>query len=300
MKRWQISVPASTANIGPGFDSVGIALDLYLELEVQAGPEWEFIPMSDAVQGLPAGKDNMIYETALYVADRYGYSDLPACTVRMNSDIPLARGLGSSATALVAGIELADCLLSLQLSDEEKLDIAVSLEGHPDNAAPSILGGCVIGYYDDKVHYIQTPIKDVRFLAVIPSFKLATSDARAVLPDQLLYKDAVKASGIANVAVAALLQQNWKLLGEMMTKDLFHQPYRQSMIPHYEEVAASLQKAAYGVYLSGAGPTMIALIDEARADAIHAYYQNMYPDFEWLLLSCAAKGSCAEELAVEA
>nr|WP_318539273.1 hypothetical protein [Terribacillus saccharophilus] len=86
----------------------------------------------------------------------------------------------------------------------------------------------------------------------------------------------------------------------MMTKDLFHQPYRQSMIPHYEEVAASLQKAAYGVYLSGAGPTMIALIDETRADAVHAYYQNMYPDFEWLLLSCAAKGSCAEELAVEA
>ncbi len=72
------------------------------------------------------------------------------------------------------------------------------------------------------------------------------------------------------------------------------------MIPHYEEVAASLQKAAYGVYLSGAGPTMIALIDETRADAVHAYYQKMYPDFEWLLLSCAAKGSCAEELAVEA
>ncbi|MFP7492187.1 homoserine kinase [Terribacillus saccharophilus] len=300
MKRWHISVPASTANIGPGFDSIGIALDLYLELEVQAGSKWEFIPMSEAVQGLPAGEDNLIYQTAQHVARRCGFKKLPACTVRMNSNIPLARGLGSSATALVAGIELADCLLALQLSNEEKLDIAVSLEGHPDNAAPSILGGCVIGYYDDKVHYVQTLIKDVRFLAVIPPFELATADARAVLPEQLMYKDAVKASGIANVAVAALLQQNWKLLGEMMSKDLFHQPYRQAMIPHYGEIADSLKKAAYGVYLSGAGPTMIAVIDEAHAEAVHAHYQNMYPDFEWLLLSCAANGSCTEELAVEA
>lgn len=300
MKRWQISVPASTANIGPGFDSVGIALDLYLELEVQRGCEWEFIPMSDAVQGLPSGKENMIYQTAKFVAKRYGFEDLPACTVRMNSEIPLARGLGSSATALVAGIELADCLLSLHLRDEEKLEIAVSLEGHPDNAAPSILGGCVIGYYDDKVHHVQTPIKNVRFLAVIPPFELATADARAVLPEQLPYKDAVKASGIANVAVAALLQQDWKLLGEMMKKDLFHQPYRQSMIPHYGEIAASLQDRAYGVYLSGAGPTMIAVIEEAQAAAIHADCQNKYPGFQWLLLACAAKGSCTEELAVEA
>lgn len=300
MKRWQISVPASTANIGPGFDSVGIALNLYLELEVQPGDEWEFIPMSDAVQGLPSGKDNMIYETAMFAAKRYGYEELPACTVRMSSNIPLARGLGSSATALVAGIELADSLLSLQLSNEEKLEIAVGLEGHPDNAAPSILGGCVIGYYDDKVHYVQAPIKDVRFLAVIPPFKLATADARAILPEQLPYKEAVKASGIANVAVAALLQQDWQLLGEMIDKDLFHQPYRQLMIPHYGEIADSLQEAAYGVYLSGAGPTMIAVLDEAGADAIHADFQNKYPDFEWLLLSCAAKGSCAEELAIEA
>jgi homoserine kinase len=300
MKRWQIRVPASTANIGPGFDSIGIALDLYLELEVQPAAQWEFIAASEAVQGLPSGKDNMIYETALYVAKQYGLEDLPACSVRMTSDIPLARGLGSSATALVAGIELADCLLSLELSDAEKLDLAVSLEGHPDNAAPSILGGCVIGYYDGSVHYVQTPIDHVRFLAVIPPFELATSAARAVLPDQLAYKEAVQASGVANVAVAALLQQNWKLLGEMMKKDLFHQPYRQAMIPHYEEIANSLQEAAYGVYLSGAGPTMIAVVDEAQAASVHAQYQKKYPSFEWVLLSVAKQGSSTEELAVEA
>lgn len=108
---WEIKIPSSTSNLGAGFDSIGLALNLYLELTVTRGEEWRFVATSPALQGVPEGKENLIYQIAEQTAEKFGYHELPACTVEMKSDIPLARGLGSSATAVIAGIELADLLL---------------------------------------------------------------------------------------------------------------------------------------------------------------------------------------------
>ncbi|WP_231631476.1 hypothetical protein [Halolactibacillus sp. JCM 19043] len=126
---WRIKVPATTANLGAGFDSIGVALDLYLFIKVSASDEWAFVSHSKHLHDIPKGKDNYIYKIAKQVADRYDKGALPACHVELFSDIPLARGLGSSATAIACGIELANLLLDLHLSDHDKVQIATEIEG---------------------------------------------------------------------------------------------------------------------------------------------------------------------------
>ncbi|WP_117169001.1 homoserine kinase [Paraliobacillus sediminis] len=288
---WLIKVPATTANIGAGFDSIGVALNLYLSLKVDRSEKWEFVPCSDGMDELPRDEENLIYQIALQTANQFGHASLPTCRVEMTSDIPLARGLGSSATAIVGGIELANCLLHLNLSTEVKLEIATAIEGHPDNVAPSLLGGCVIGHYDKKLDCINVPIHDLVFLAVIPSFQLKTKEARAVLPVEFAYKESVQASSVANVSVAAICQGDWGLLGKMMEKDHFHQPYRKALIPHYDQLVNLLKSDVYGTFLSGAGPTMIALTTKEVVDRKLKEWQAYMPEMNWLRLEVENKGT---------
>jgi homoserine kinase len=287
---WKISVPATTANLGAGFDSIGVALNLYLTLEIEPADQWCFVPLSEDMKDLPRDQSNLIYKIADQTAKRFTEEPLPPCRVEMTSDIPLTRGLGSSATAIVAGIELANRLLTLHLSDEDKLQLATEVEGHPDNVAPSILGGCVIGHYDQSLDWMRIPIEGLVFLAIIPSFQLKTSDARAVLPKTFSYKTAVQASSVANVSVAAICQGNWPLLGEMMKKDPFHQPYRKTLIPHYDRLVTLLEEDVYGVFLSGAGPTMIALTSQQKVDEKLVEWQGAFPELEWRALTVENKG----------
>lgn len=295
---WAIRVPSSTSNLGAGFDSVGLALNLYLDLKVTPAQEWLFVPSSDGIMDIPTGKENLVYKIAEQTALQFGKDELPPCKVEMKSDIPLARGLGSSATAIIAGIELANVLLNLELSNEEKLDIATKIEGHPDNVAPSLMGGCVIGHFDYEVDWIKTPVTDVTFVAIIPDFELKTKEARAALPSEFSYKESVHASSVANVSVAAICQENWTLLGKMMKKDLFHQPYRKHLVPHYEEIEAYLEQDAYGIFLSGAGPTMIAIVDHNVVDDQLKKWKEQYPQFEWLPLQVENEGSLTMKLDV--
>lgn len=288
---WEIKVPATTANLGAGFDSIGVALELYLTLKVTLAEKWEFVPQSLNIEDLPTDRSNLIYKIAEKTARRFSDCSLPACRVEMTSKIPLARGLGSSATAIVAGIELANQLLKLNLSDNAKLDFAAEIEGHPDNVAPSILGGCVIGHYDQTVDQVRVTINDPIFLAIIPSFQLKTEDARHVLPQSFDYEKSVKASSVANVSVAAIFERNWSLLGKMMSKDNFHQPYRKRLVPHYDQVIAMLEKEVYGVYLSGAGPTMMALVDPLVVEQNLNKWKSIFPHFDWLALSVDNKGT---------
>ncbi|WP_117161424.1 homoserine kinase [Paraliobacillus sp. X-1268] len=287
---WLIKVPATTANIGAGFDSIGVALQLYLSLKVDQADKWEFVPFSDGMEDLPLDEENLIYQIALQTANQFGHAQLPTSRVEMTSDIPLARGLGSSATAIVGGIELANCLLQLNLSMEDKLELATAIEGHPDNVAPSLLGGCVIGHYDKNLDWINVPIHDLVFLAIIPSFQLKTKEARAVLPEEFAYKESVQASSVANVSVAAICQGNWRLLGKMMEKDHFHQPYRKKLIPHYDQLVNLLKEDVYGTFLSGAGPTMIALTTKEVIDRKLIEWQASMPELNWLPLAVENKG----------
>lgn len=291
-----IKVPATTANIGAGFDSIGIALNMALELTVTKASEWHFESESKALKDLPSEEDNYIYHIAKLIAMRFGKKNLPPCNVAMKSDIPLARGLGSSSTAVVAGIELANQLLELNLSKMEKADLATEVEGHPDNVAPAIYGGCVIGHVDNGFDFIHIPIEDdLIFVTAIPNFELETMYARSILPAYYSHKEAVKASSVANVSVAAIMQKNWPLLGKMMKKDLFHQPHRKVLLPDYEAVEKMLADEVYGMYLSGAGPTMIALAPVEVEEKLKEW-EEAFPHLDWKLLKADNTGMTVEKI----
>ena len=252
----KIIVPATSANVGPGFDSVGIAVTRYLTIEVLE-PADAWLIEHDLGAGIPTDEKNLLLQTALSIS-----TDMQPHRIKMTSEVPLARGLGSSSSVIVAGIELANQLANLQLSDAEKLRIATEIEGHPDNVAPAIFGNLVIAsYIGEDVQYVTADFPTCDLVAFVPSYQLKTSDSRNVLPTEWSYKEAVAASSVANVAIAALLKGDLVTAGRSIELDHFHERYRQSLVkefPRVKEVAHA--HAAYATYLSGAGPTIMNLL----------------------------------------
>ena len=272
----KIIVPATTANIGLGFDSIGIAVDLYLTLTVvEPSSEWKIEhPFGEAV---PTNEENLIIETALAVCPTLQPQHL-VC----KSDIPMTRGLGSSSSAIVAGIELANQLGKLNLTPQQKVEWATKLEGHPDNVAPAILGGLVVASYDEEsqeVDYLHKEIhSDIQGIALIPDFELSTKASRQVLPSEFVYSQAVQASSRSNVLVAALWQEDWENVSKIVEKDLFHEPYRETLIPFLTPVRKlAKEKEAIGTYLSGAGPTVMVLSSKENASSIVDYLKEQLP-----------------------
>ena len=259
----RITVPATSANVGPGFDSVGIAVTRYLTIDVLEAQENWWIE-HDLGEEIPNNEENLLLQTALQVA-----SDLPPHRLKMTSEVPLARGLGSSSSVIVAGIELANQLGKLSLSDEDKLEIATKIEGHPDNVAPAIFGNLVVAsYVDQQTNHLVLPFPECALVAFVPNYELKTSDSRNVLPSEWTYKEAVAASSIANVAIAALAKGDLRVAGKAIEADRFHERYRQQLVvefPHVKEVAH--QHDAYATYLSGAGPTIMTLLPVEHAEA---------------------------------
>ena len=272
----KIIVPATTANIGLGFDSIGIAVDLYLTLTVvEPSSEWKIEhPFGEAV---PTNEENLIIETALAVCPTLQPHHL-VC----ESDIPMTRGLGSSSSAIVAGIELANQLGKLNLTPQQKVKWATKIEGHPDNVAPAILGGLVVATYDEEsqeVDYLQKEIQsEIQGIALIPDFELSTKASRQVLPSEFVYAQAVQASSRSNVLVAALWQEDWENVSRIVEKDLFHEPYRETLIPFLTPVRKlAKEKEAIGTYLSGAGPTVMVLSSKGKSTTIVDYLQEQLP-----------------------
>ena len=257
----KIIVPATSANVGPGFDSVGIAVTRYLTIEVLEPADAWFIE-HDLGAGIPTDEKNLLLSTSLSIS-----TDMQPHRIKMTSEVPLARGLGSSSSVIVAGIELANQLANLQLSDAEKLHIATEIEGHPDNVAPAIFGNMVIAsYIGEDVQYVTADFPSCDLVAFVPSYQLKTSDSRNVLPKEWSYKEAVAASSVANVAIAALLKGDLLTAGRSIESDHFHERYRQSLVkefPQVKEVAHA--NGAYATYLSGAGPTIMNLLAPEHA-----------------------------------
>ncbi|MDV5962128.1 homoserine kinase, partial [Staphylococcus aureus] len=201
-----------------------------------------------------------IYHVAQQVASKYSV-DLPNLCIEMRSDIPLARGLGSSASALVGAIYIANYFGDIQLSKHEVLQLATEIEGHPDNVAPTIYGGLIAGYYNDvsketSVAHIDIP--DVDVIVTIPTYELKTEASRRALPQKLTHSEAVKSSAISNTMICALAQHNYELAGKLMQQDGFHEPYRQHLIAEFDEVKTiAIQHNAYATVISGAGPTIL-------------------------------------------
>ena len=252
----KIFVPATSANVGPGFDSVGIAVSKYLTIEVLE-PADAWLIEHDLGAGIPTDEKNLLLSTALSIS-----TDMQPHRIKMTSEVPLARGLGSSSSVIVAGIELANQLADLQLSDDEKLRIATKIEGHPDNVAPAIFGNLVIAsYIGEDVQYVTADFPTCDLVAFVPSYQLKTSDSRNVLPTEWSYKVAVAASSVANVAIAALLKGDLVTAGRSIELDHFHERYRQSLVAEFPQVKeVAHQHDAYATYLSGAGPTIMNLL----------------------------------------
>ena len=271
LTRFRIRVPASAANLGPGFDSLALALDLTNELEVeQTDSGLELTIEGTGQHELPQDASNLILRAALRMFRELGAKP-PGLRLRSVNHIPLGSGLGSSAAAIVAGLLAADAVAGAGLSRDELLKVASSLEGHLDNAAASIHGGLVIASEGPLV--CQIPIGDLQVAVVVPNLNLPTNQMRQALPRNVPLADAAFNLGRAAMVVEALRRGDFELLSRAM-EDRLHQPYRTPSIPGYEAArAAALQAGAAAVALSGAGPGVIAFARHGLASIAEAMAQ---------------------------
>jgi homoserine kinase len=259
----RIRVPASTSNLGAAFDAVGLALQLYLTVEVrelERGPSRLEFHGQDS-QLVPTDESNLIWRTLVEVAEQEGKT-LPPFSLRVENQIPITKGLGSSASAYLAGIVAADFLCRLDLGRDRWLEIVTAKEGHPDNAAPALHGGLVACISGAKIlcSRLQFPAHWT-VVAVTPEFELETKKARAVLPKHVSHGDAVFNVQRAAFLMAQLAQGRGEGLREAMA-DRLHQPYRSSLLPGLQEILELKDsEGLLGLALSGAGSTVVAFVD---------------------------------------
>jgi len=264
MQMIEITVPASTANLGPGFDTQGLALQLYLKVKIEQldSPVDQCIVLSgEGASELPRTKDNLIYRSALFAAEQEGVL-LPPARLYVENEIPIARGLGSSSAAIIAGLSLFEALSGMELGQEKLLKYGAQIEGHADNIAPALMGGLVTTCLLPCKRVLavkQDWPEEIKAVVVIPDFQLSTAEARAALPTSLSRQDVIY--NIQRVALfgAALRAKRFDYLSEAM-KDRLHQPARQALVPGLEEILnLSGVDGLLAVALSGAGPTVLAL-----------------------------------------
>ncbi|GGP13223.1 homoserine kinase [Oceanobacillus neutriphilus] len=287
MMPFRISVPASSANLGPGFDSMGLALGLYIHLDVECADQNVFF-----AHGSEESEENhFIWNITTQVAERYGAA-LPPCKVQETNEIPLARGLGSSASAIVAGIELANQLGNLQLTDEQKLAFGTEIEGHPDNIAPALFGGLTIStMLKNDIPSVRLNDIELDLIAYIPEVELKTEVARDCLPDTYERGYAARASAMSNLAVAALYTKDYALFGKMLENDLFHEPFRKALIPNFDLIREKAKEAgAYGTALSGAGPTMLSFMPKGNGEKVKNEMVKQLNGYQVQLLEIDTKG----------
>jgi homoserine kinase len=274
-RRVVLDVPATTANLGAGFDALALALDLATDIEVQAVAPATQPPYRVEVEGegagqLPDGRRNRFVSALIDGLEAAGIEASGAgWHVRMKNRIPVTRGLGSSASATVAGLVAADALLEGALGPQRMLELATGAEGHADNAAAAIYGGlCVVAQVEGIPRAIRLdPPGELLVALYIPDRHLSTAAMRAALPETVPHADAVHNVGAATLAVAALTSGRFDLL-RAATSDRLHEPYRAAAYPELPElIEAALDAGADGAFLSGAGPTVIAFSHDVAAAA---------------------------------
>lgn len=262
LKTARVRVPASTANLGPGFDTLGMALSLYAWIELKEAEQTAFHLYGGEMNGVPQDKTNLTYKVAQMVFQEAGVA-VPELDISMYSDIPLTRGLGSSASAIVGALVAANTMIGSPLPASKLFDMATAIEKHPDNVGASLFGGIITAVWDGEhaKHIRIEPDANLEAIVVIPEFQLTTSKAREVLPAQVSLKDAVYNVSHASMLVAALASGRTELIAEAM-RDRLHQPYRAELVPGMTEILENAHHhGALGVALSGAGPTLLALSD---------------------------------------
>lgn len=294
----KVTVPATSANMGSGYDSIGIALDLYNVISMEEADGVEISDVSGAE--IPTDETNLIYQCAKKVYDICG-KPLRGLKVVEDCAIPQTRGLGSSSACTVAGILGANALLGGPLGQQNVIDLAASIEGHPDNSTPAILGGfCVALLEYGKVWSVRVPMNGkVDFITFIPDFELSTEKARGVLPEKVAHHDAV-----FNLSRAALLAGSLttgKLENiSVAVGDCLHQPYRFGLIPDGREVVhAARAMGALGAFISGAGPSIIAVVDaqdKTYLSRAEMYCAQNFPHWKPICLHCDETGARVEQV----
>jgi homoserine kinase len=263
MKPIQVLAPATTANLGPGYDCLGLALDLWNRLEVLEGSPGPGGPQVDVTgEGageLATGPENLVYRAMGFLFREAG-REMPSLQLRCHNEIPLARGLGSSAAAIASGLVAANKLCDGAYTSNDLLEMAATIEGHPDNVAAAVLGGLQLVLTEQDQLYTAAINVPAELTAVlfIPEVRIATSDARAVLPEMVTVADAVYNMGRAALLLAGMATDHLEYLG-VATQDRLHQPYRQPLFPAMKLLFKAARDAgALGVFLSGSGSTVLA------------------------------------------
>lgn len=262
----KVKVPATTANMGPGFDSIGMALGMYNIVYAEEIEEGLEIIVQDGNKDIPTDETNLIYKTICAFYENI-HQPVPGLRIIQQDSIPHTRGLGSSAACIVAGLHIANALSHSFFSKEELVQMAAQLEGHPDNTTPALLGGMTIGAMNSEdMKYVKVHVaENLHFAVMIPDFTLSTELARGVLPETVSLKDAIFNTSRAALLTASMLTGDMDNL-ELAMQDRLHEPYRAKLIPHMEEI---LEKARFygakGTFLSGAGPTLLAVVKNVVA-----------------------------------
>src|SRR5262245_4779073 len=268
-RNYSFRVPGGTSNLGAGFDALGLALEIYLRVRIEPAAKMEIVALGVDSGEIPTTADNLILRVAKRVA-MLRNRDLQPFRITIANEIPLARGLGSSAAAIIAGITCYELVAQERLTEAEIFRYAFEFESHPDNLSPALRGGLVAacqGTNSEVFIANLTVAPGVKCVIVIPEFEISTEKARAVLPQTYSRKDAVYNLQRSALIVGALTTGNWPLLREAMN-DRIHQPYRASLIPGFEEILALRTPGMYGLALSGAGPTIFAFAEPAKADNV--------------------------------
>ena len=286
MRQITVSVPATSANLGPGFDCLGLALDLRQEVtfNIQSKPGLSITARGEDAGKIPLDSNNLVYQAAEIIFKRFGYP-AKGLSIHQDNQIPIGSGLGSSSSAVLAGLFGANALTGSHLTPQEILQLATDFEGHPDNVAPAVYGGLVLGVQGPEglvVDRIEIP--QLRVAIILPDFTLLTVDARAALPINVPLKDAIFNAGRVGLLIRALQSADFEKLGIAM-QDRLHQPYRMSLVPGMKEAIQALREAgAAGVAISGAGPSLLAFAPTRQEEIVQAAVES----FQKNGLSCRA------------
>ena len=282
-----VEVPATSANCCVGFDCLGMALDEIASFHFEDSSQL-------IITGCPEqfkNEDNLVVQALKHACTAHNV-EMPPFKLHIDSDIPFARGLGSSSTCIVAGLMGANLMLNLGMKKQDILVLATEMEGHPDNAAPAILGQmCACFMKDGRIIHTHIDCTKFKALAIIPPYEVSTPMARKVLPEMLDIADAVRQTGHALVFERAILMGDEELLFESC-QDVLHEPYRKKLIPEYDHVAQICRMLETPFWISGSGSTMLVLSKhKAKLRKIQELLQERYKSFDIRLLDVNAMGA---------
>lgn len=289
----KVRVPATSANLGVGYDCMGLALDDYATVTFEViAHGLEILGCEEAY----CNEDNLFYQ-AFLEGLKYMNETVPGIRITVDTDIPYARGLGSSATCIVAGLAGANALFQNRMNRYELFDLATRMEGHPDNIAPAIFGGLCVSFMEEgKPNMIRYGVKrDLQFVTMIPDYEVSTKSAREVLPNNMSYAQAVYQMGRCAALAKAIEIGNAMIMKRACT-DQMQEPYRKELIPEYADVNKLCEDAGMiTMYISGSGSTMIALTqEEADAGVLAETIKKRYPTWDVRILKATYDGIQSE------